>query len=567
MAQEKTLDQRLMEEAGREGGKRLLWWLLGGGLAVVGPVLIVIIVVIAGVGLLAGIGYWAASLFGPSPPAIATPLSRPAEWLLPVEVNATQDGIPNVVALAVINAASDGQAYGDRFYCSNGRSAGEKCSTAFPPTKGHVGPHGIKLPGSKGSHTLGIGYGLMGLGSQSGLIPKNQNPHSVKWNVTQGMHSLGSFLVTGYWHTDLNAFHQAAQTPQKGWTPSGHYATQIKGLVRSYEAGPTLGAWALASWSHKTGQFQDPGKAPEWVFVVGTAPTGAPFSHVWKAPTTTVTYNPRTRKSTRTVVHHILRGHDVASPVLVVGTLKNGQKVAFDLSTQNKNVPVWAGGTVFGGQVPLTGPKGLTSITAYWTNGISDTIQWPEQSGGTVSTVTHIPPTQTLSHWWADIQSASQKTGVPADWIAAEMLNESGGQPGAGQNGLAGAFGLMQLEPGTAKGLPGWYPGARSNPQENLILGAELLAENHSQFGSWRIASAAYYGGSGSVQNDGVTPGMSWTIAGPKLATVPFASAGNSLTMQEYANNIEATSQAVANKENTKHATKHATTTTTGGKP
>jgi soluble lytic murein transglycosylase-like protein len=57
----------------------------------------------------------------------------------------------------------------------------------------------------------------------------------------------------------------------------------------------------------------------------------------------------------------------------------------------------------------------------------------------------------------------------------------------------------MQLEPQTARDLPGWSPGARMVPQENLILGAELLGGLHRFLGSWRLAAAAYYGGLGAV--------------------------------------------------------------------
>ena len=129
------------------------------------------------------------------------------------------------------------------------------------------------------------------------------------------------------------------------------------------------------------------------------------------------------------------------------------------------------------------------------------------------------------------------------------MLNESGGNPSAGNP--AGAYGLMQLEPATAQGLPGYTPGARHNPLENLILGAELLAALHGQWGSWRISSAAYYGGSGRVQRSGVVNGMPWSQASGLLNWIPAASAGNSLTMTAYANNIEATSQVVAAMKNT----------------
>ena len=553
MAQDagEQLKNAAMDELKRQASQRIWAWIIGGsGGVILGWGLLIFIGLIASTALLAGVGHWLSSIFGPSPPAIATATSRPTEWLNPVTFDAEMaQGIPNTIVMAVINQASDGQVYGDRWYCSNGQTTGEPCSAAYPGTKAHIGAHGILIPATPAAHHVGIGYGLMGLNGKDITLPVNDHWHSVSWNLSTGITRLAAELRgLPYWQTAIEDFHVQTQVPP-GWPVAGNYgyAETIKGLVGRYNAGPTLGAWALASWSHKTGQFQDPQNAPEWVFVIGAAPTGAPYSHAWRAPTIIRTFNPLTGKTTTTIQYHILTGHDLASPVLVAGTLKNGQRVTFDLSTENKNIPVWQGGTVFGAQVALTGPQALTSLTAYWpTNGLSDTIQWPEQSSGTVSTVTRIPPTKAVSQWWADILAASQKTGVPADWIAAEMLNESGGHAHAGQNGLAGAYGLMQLEPATAKSLPGYYPGARQNPQENLILGAELLQENNSQFGSWRIASAAYYGGSGSVQADGVTPGMPWSVAGPKLATVPFANAGNSLTMEEYADNIESTSQAVA---------------------
>ncbi len=98
----------------------------------------------------------------------------------------------------------------------------------------------------------------------------------------------------------------------------------------------------------------------------------------------------------------------------------------------------------------------------------------------------------------------------------------------------------MQLEPGTAKGIPGYYPGARHNAQENLILGAELLSQLHTQWGGWHLAFAAYYGGSGSVHHAGVNPGMTWSQAQSRLTGVPFAIAGNALTMAQYADSIVA---------------------------
>lgn len=307
--------------------------------------------------------------------------------------------------------------------------------------------------------------------------------------------------------------------------------------MQSYDAGPHFGAWALASWSSKTGQFQDVGNVPEWVFAVGTAPLGAPEQHVWKPPTTTVTYNPRTGKTTRTVVRHVLHYRDLGEPIRVWGTTQTGQHIAFAESSATSQIPTWPGALVWGAKVPLTGPHRLTLVSAQWANGQMDTINWPETASSGSGYVQVTSNTGALKQWWAAIQVASQKTGVPTNIIGAAMIHESGGDPNAGNGG---AYGLMQLEPGTAKSLPGYYPGSRHSAQENLILGAELLSQLHTQWGDWYLAFAAYYGGSGSVHNAGVRPGMAWSQAQSRLTGVPFASAGNALTMAQHADGIVA---------------------------
>lgn len=125
-----------------------------------------------------------------------------------------------------------------------------------------------------------------------------------------------------------------------------------------------------------------------------------------------------------------------------------------------------------------------------------------------------IPTTdqQALSEWWPDILAASNDTGVPADLIGAEMLQESGGNPDA-YNPAGPTYGLMQIEPSTAEALPS-YPAYASdwetNGAENLVLGAELLQANYAATGSsnWDLAIAAYYGGMFWY-----TPGMTWSEA------------------------------------------------------
>ena len=307
---------------------------------------------------------------------------------------------------------------------------------------------------------------------------------------------------------------------------------------------------SIALWSHETGQFEDPGNQPEWVLAVGLAPTGPRWSHLWKPHTTQVIPPPphSQGKATVLVTHYYVYGHTLMRPASVTGILANGQHVSFGWSGNDAKIPMWPGGSAFGAKVALTGPKRLTKITALWSapqGVVRDTINWPEQPTGAPGTVIHVPPTQAVKLWWKDILIASQKTGVPADWIAAEMLHESVGNPSAGNP--TGAYGLMQIEPRTAAGLPGYYPGARHNPLENLILGAELLSELHAQWGSsWRLTSAVYYGGGKIVSQAGVVPGMSWAQASTLLNFIPYPGAGNSLTMTSYGNTIEATAQTVA---------------------
>ena len=138
---------------------------------------------------------------------------------------------------------------------------------------------------------------------------------------------------------------------------------------------------------------------------------------------------------------------------------------------------------------------------------------------------------QALAPWRASINRAAQSTGVPAPWIAAEILVESRGDPTAGS--LAGAYGLMQLEPGTM----GLTDSQRADPASNIQAGAMYLASLYRLFHSWREASAAYYGGPGLVLAllpQGPTP---WAQALEWLQVVPNPGA-NSLTLAQYAEKV-----------------------------
>ena len=168
------------------------------------------------------------------------------------------------------------------------------------------------------------------------------------------------------------------------------------------------------------------------------------------------------------------------------------------------------------------------------------------QSSSTTSTTTLGPTHTNVAHpnhivkpWLSAIQAASKATGVPADWIAAEMIHESCGNPNAGT--LGGAYGLMQLEPGTM----GASNAVRMNPAANVLYGTKLLAANYRLYHSWRLASAAYYGGSGTVNtalaHHGLHAPLPWSHAQSALNVVPQAQYGNTLTLAQYADNIYTT--------------------------
>ena len=93
----------------------------------------------------------------------------------------------------------------------------------------------------------------------------------------------------------------------------------------------------------------------------------------------------------------------------------------------------------------------------------------------------------------------------------------------------------------TAKGLPGYYPGARHNPAENLVLGAELLSELYVQTHSWHYTFAEYYDGS---LPPGYRPGMPWSQASSLYNFVP--SGGNAETVTAYADQMVAEMGVVA---------------------
>jgi hypothetical protein len=97
-------------------------------------------------------------------------------------------------------------------------------------------------------------------------------------------------------------------------------------------------------------------------------------------------------------------------------------------------------------------------------------------------------------------RSAAAKHGLPASVLQAVAKHESGFNPRAVSP--AGAQGLMQLMPSTAKGL-GVNP---FDPAQAVDGAARILSGNLQRFGSLDKALAAYNAGPGAVQKYGGVP-------------------------------------------------------------
>jgi len=84
----------------------------------------------------------------------------------------------------------------------------------------------------------------------------------------------------------------------------------------------------------------------------------------------------------------------------------------------------------------------------------------------------------------AHVAEASQRFGVPEQWIYAVMRTESAGRIGAVSS--AGAMGLMQLMPGTwARQRARFGLGADPfNPRDNIMAGTSYLREMYDSYGA-----------------------------------------------------------------------------------
>ena len=107
--------------------------------------------------------------------------------------------------------------------------------------------------------------------------------------------------------------------------------------------------------------------------------------------------------------------------------------------------------------------------------------------------------------WVPHIEQAARRHGLDPRLLAALVKQESGFRADARSH--AGAIGLTQLMPGTAREL-GVDP---HDPIANLDGGARYLSQQLDRFGSVPLALAAYNAGPGRVAASGGVPQISET--------------------------------------------------------
>lgn len=106
-----------------------------------------------------------------------------------------------------------------------------------------------------------------------------------------------------------------------------------------------------------------------------------------------------------------------------------------------------------------------------------------------------------ILQWCRAIETNAHQTGLPTRLIAAVMLQESGGDPQAYSS--SGAVGLMQVMP--RDGLAAEFMcingpcfasrptiAELEDPEFNLAYGAQMLADLHARYGSYREALFRY---------------------------------------------------------------------------
>jgi soluble lytic murein transglycosylase-like protein len=114
-------------------------------------------------------------------------------------------------------------------------------------------------------------------------------------------------------------------------------------------------------------------------------------------------------------------------------------------------------------------------------------------------------PAQLVARWKLFIDQAARRIGLPAVWIKAVMIEESGGRTLLAENtpivSSAGAMGLMQLMPETWKEMRQIYGLGNDpfDPHDNIMAGAAVLRALYWEYG-YPGMFAAYNDGAKNIE-------------------------------------------------------------------
>jgi hypothetical protein len=150
---------------------------------------------------------------------------------------------------------------------------------------------------------------------------------------------------------------------------------------------------------------------------------------------------------------------------------------------------------------PAPPPPGDTKPAARFEKVLEEALDDPYGRGddGSVSMPSDLP--ERMSVWEDKLREFCERYEVDPDLARAVMRMESGGNPNAVSR--AGAIGLMQLMPGTAKGL-GVDP---MDPERNLEGGIKYLSQLTDKYNGDNVKTlAAYNAGPSRVDSYGGVP-------------------------------------------------------------